>query len=290
MKVSEILHALSERIGYTGDLKDIVTNPALQIEAPADFVSGINSSLLTISEAKINGDIKKHFTGTALGSMDATIFDLMEEYQLADDVKGTIKGEASTYAKLKLFTKALSDLKDQHATAASGDKKKLVDQINDMNGQISALKTQMSNELAATENKWLSKFMDTSIASHFEKYDYAMENVPTNIQAMTARQLMEQKLNEKGGKLKYNDGKIALVSATDDALPFTVDNKPVEFNAFADSIVFDNKLAKVKGTPAPAPGGGLPPINNGGQPGKIVAPAAKGQIQTALADLRGGSQ
>ena len=290
MKVSEILHAQAERVGFDPEkLKELVSNPALQIEVPNEFVNAMNTGLLTVKEAKINGEIKKHFTGIALSSMDTTIAEMMDEYQLTDDVKGTIKGEESTYSKIKLFTKALADLKDQHASAAGGDKKKLVDQINDMNGQISALKTQMATELSATENKWLNKFMDTSITSHFEKYDYAMEHVPGNIQAMTARQLMEQKLAEKGGKIKYNDGKIALVSATDDALPFTIDNKPVEFNAFADSIVFDNKLAKVKGAPAPAPQGGLPLPNNGANPNKIIAPAAKGQIQSALADLRGGS-
>jgi hypothetical protein len=289
MKVSEILHAQAERVGFDPEkLKELVSNPALQIEVPNEFVNAMNTGLLTVKEAKINGEIKKHFTGIALSSMDTTIAEMMDEYQLTDDVKGTIKGEESTYSKIKLFTKALADLKDQHASAAGGDKKKLVDQINDMNGQISALKTQMATELSATENKWLNKFMDTSITSHFEKYDYAMEHVPGNIQAMTARQLMEQKLAEKGGKIKYNDGKIALVSATDDALPFTIDNKPVEFNAFADSIVFDNKLAKVKGAPATPPPN-TPPINNGANPNKIIAPAAKGQIQSALADLRGGS-
>lgn len=289
MKVSEIIHAQAERVGFDPEkLKEIVSNPALQIEVPNEFVNAMNTGLLTISEAKINGEIKKHFTGGALRSIDVTIEEMMDEYQLPDDVKGTIKSDPSSYSKLKLFTKALSDLKDQHASAAGGDKKKLVDQINDMNGQISALKTQMATELSATENKWLNKFMDTSITSHFEKYDYAMEHVPGNIQAMTARQLMEQKLAEKGGKVKYNDGKIALVSATDDALPFTIDNKPVEFNAFADSIVFDNKLAKVKGATVTPPPPGTPPVN-GGQPNKIIAPAAKGQIQSALADLRGGS-
>lgn len=290
MKVSEVIHALSERIGYTGDLKELVTNPALQVEVPADFTSGINTSLLTVSEAKINGEIKKHFTGGALRSIDVTIEEMMDEYQLPDDVKGTIKSDPSSYSKLKLFTKALAEKKDQDASAASGDKKKLVDQINDMNSQISSLKTQMTNELQATENKWLNKFIDTSIASHFEKYDYAMENTPASVQAKIARQLMDEYLAEKGGKVKYNDGKIALVSATDDALPFTIDNKPVEFNAFADSIVSEHKLIKVKGAPVIPPAGGNVPPTNGANPNKIIAPAAKGQLQSALADLRSGSQ
>jgi len=289
MNAGELISQLAERTGYHSDtLKDILANPALsQINLPDDFKTSVNNNLLTIKEAQINGEIKKHFTGVILGSADATINELMDEYQLPDDVKGTLKSEQSTYARIKLFSKALADLKDQHATAASGDKKKLVDQINELNGAITQLKDQMKNELTATENKWLSKFMDTSINGHFEKYDYAMENVPANIQAMTARQLLEQKLTEKGGKLKYIDGKIQLVSATDDALPFTVDNKPVEFQSFADSIVYDNKLARVKGAPIVAPPPPqTPPINQA----PPTAIATKKAISSSLADLRAGSQ
>lgn len=289
MNAGELISQLAERTGYASDtLKDMLSNPALsQINLPDDFKQSVNSNLLTIKEAQINGDIKKHFTGVILGSADATINELMDEYGLPDDVKGTLKGEQSTYARIKLFTKALADLKDQHASAASGDKKKLVDQINELNGALATLKDQMKNEITATENKWLTKFMDNTINGHFEKYDYAMENVPANIQAMTARQLFEQNLAEKGGKLKYVDGKIQLVSATDDALPFTIDNKPVDFTAFADSIIYDNKLARVKGVPTPAP---VPaPTGNAPAP-TTISVAAKNAIAKSLADLRAGSE
>lgn len=289
MNVSELLQELGNRSGYDTDkLKDIVTNPALMgLAIPDDFKSSINTGLLTIKEAQINPDVKKHFTGVVLGHADATINELMEEYQLADDVKGTLKTEQSTYARMKLFTKALADLKDQHNKASAGDKGALVNQINELNATVSTLKEAMKTELSNTELKWLNKFMDTSINSHFEKYDYAMEGVPSNIQAMTARQLFEQKLNEKGGKQKYIDGKIVLVSATDDALPFTIDNKQVEFNSFADSVVYENKLARVKGSTPPPPQGNPPPPNMPAN--KMVAPAAKAQTSQALADLRAGS-
>lgn len=286
MKVSEIIHSLAERIGYTGDLKEIVTNPSLQVDMPAEFTTGINNQLYTLAEAKINGDIKKHFTGTALGSMDATIVELMDEYGFSDDVKTTIKSEPSTYSKVKLFTKSLAEIKDQHAASASGDKKKLVDQINDLNSQVANMKTQMANEIKASDMAWMNKFLDNSISGHFAKYDYAMENVPADIQAMTARQLMEKELTAKGGKIKYNDGKIELVSATDDALPFTIDNKPVAFSDFADKTVFDNKLAKVRGTAPATPATPYP--SPGGQPSKIITPNAKSQIAAAIADLKAG--
>jgi hypothetical protein len=289
MNVSELLQELGNRSGYDTDkLKDIVTNPALMgLAIPDDFKSTINTGLLTIKEAQINPEIKKHFTGVVLGNADATLNELMDEYQFGDDIKTTLKSEQSTYARMKLFTKALADLKDQHSKASAGDKGALVNQINELNATVSTLKEVMKTELSNSEIKWLNKFMDTSINSHFEKYDYAMEGVPSNIQAMTARQLFDQKLNEKGGKQKYIDGKIVLVSATDDALPFTIDNKQVEFNSFADSVVYENKLARVKGSMPPPPQGNTPQPNMPAN--KILSPAAKAATSQALADLRAGS-
>ena len=289
MNVSELLQELGNRSGYDTDkLKDIVTNPALMgLAIPDDFKSTINTGLLTIKEAQINPEIKKHFTGVVLGNADATLNELMDEYQFGDDIKTTLKSEQSTYARMKLFTKALADLKDQHSKASAGDKGALVNQINELNATVITLKEVMKTELSNSEIKWLNKFMDTSINSHFEKYDYAMEGVPSNIQAMTARQLFDQKLNEKGGKQKYIDGKIVLVSATDDALPFTIDNKQVEFNSFADSVVYENKLARVKGSMPPPPQGNTPQPNMPAN--KILAPAAKAATSQALADLRAGS-
>ena len=289
MNVSELLQELGNRSGYDTDkLKDIVTNPALMgLAIPDDFKSTLNNGLLTIKEAQINPEIKKHFTCVVLGNADATLNELMDEYQFGDDIKTTLKSEQSTYARMKLFTKALADLKDQHSKASAGDKGALVNQINELNATVSTLKEVMKTELSNSEIKWLNKFMDTSINSHFEKYDYAMEGVPSNIQAMTARQLFDQKLNEKGGKQKYIDGKIVLVSATDDALPFTIDNKQVEFNSFADSVVYENKLARVKGSMPPPPQGNTPQPNMPAN--KILAPAAKAATSQALADLRAGS-
>jgi hypothetical protein len=135
MNVSELLQELGNRSGYDTDkLKDIVTNPALMgLAIPDDFKSTINTGLLTIKEAQINPEIKKHFTGVVLGNADATLNELMDEYQFGDDIKTTLKSEQSTYARMKLFTKALADLKDQHSKASAGDKGALVNQINELN-------------------------------------------------------------------------------------------------------------------------------------------------------------
>ena len=290
MTLSEFLQEMGNRSGYDTDkLKDIVTNPAIMgMAIPDDFKSTVSTGLLTVKEAQINPEIKKHFSGVLLGGADAIMKELMDDYQMPDDVRSTLMTEQSTYARIRLFTKALADLKDQHSKASAGDKGALVNQINELNATITTLKDTMKNDLSATEQKWLNKFMDTTINSHFGKYEYAMEGIPNDVSVMTARQIFEKNLAEKGGRLKFMDDKVMLVSATDDALPFTIDNKQVDFNSFADSVVYDNKLARVKGAPNPNPSPNPAPAPN--MPAnRMVAPAAKAATSQALADLRAGS-
>ncbi len=292
MNAGELINHIADRTGYdTTALKDILSNPELsKINLPDDFKPSLNN-LLTVKEAQINPDIKKHFTALALAGADTTLSGLMDEYQLPDDIRTALTTEQNTYARIKLFTKALADLKDQQVTATGGDKSKLVAQISELNASINALKESAKNEVSAMNQKWVGQLMASHINHHFKKYDYAMDGVPSDIQAMTARGLFEQKLKERGGKMKYNDENddIDLVSATDDALPFTIDNKEVKFGSFADSIVYENKMARVKGAPNPNPTP-LPAPTPLSPPNSNVAPAAKIQINSALEDLRKGSQ
>ena len=86
----------------------------------------------------------------------------------------------------------------------------------------------------------------------------------------------------------WKDGNVALVSVTDDSLPFTVDNKPVDFKTFADSVVGEAKMVKVRQpNPNPSPNPNPKPNPAFPTPTPVVAPAAKSQVSQALADLQG---
>ena len=286
MNAGELINALAERTGYMSDeLKTLLAEPALlQIVLPNDFNKAVNNNLLTIQEAKINGELKKHFAGVHLGSVDATINDLLDEYGMPDDVKSTVKADMSTFERIKLFTKSLASLKEEAAKAVGGDKAKLVDEINKLNSAINTLKDQSKAEVGKVNSDWQGKVSDMIVNGKFKGYDYAMDTIPSEVQASSARTLFESKLAEKGGRMKYQDGKMVLVSATDEALPFTIDNKPVVFEDFADQVVSEYKLIKVKGQQNPNPNPNPMP-NPNPQPQKVVAPAGKLAVSQALKDL-----
>lgn len=206
------------------------------------------------------------------------------EYGLPDDSRNVITGEANTFEKIKLLTKAVADVKEEAAKAVGGDKAKLVDEINKLNSAINTLKDQSKAEVGKVNSDWQGKVSDMIVNGKFKGYDYAMDTIPPEVQAESARTMFERKLAEKGGRMKYQDGKMVLVSATDEALPFTIDNKPVVFEDFADQVVSEYKLIKVKGQPNPNPNPNPMP-NPNPQPQKVVAPAGKLAVSQALKDL-----
>ena len=134
MNIGEFISQTAERIGYGSDtIKDLLSNPELsKINLPDDFKSAVNKNLLTVSEAKVNSEISQYFKGNALGSVDATIKELLDEYGLDDDSKKVITEEKSTYQRVKLFTKALAEAKEKAASAVGGEKAKLVEKITEL--------------------------------------------------------------------------------------------------------------------------------------------------------------
>lgn len=287
MNAGELINALAERTGYMSDeLKTLLAAPALtQITLPDDFKKVVNTNLMTIAEAKLNPEIKAHWRGTFLKTVDDKVAELLEEYGLPDDSRNVITGEANTFEKIKLLTKAVADVKEEAAKAVGGDKAKLVDEINKLNSAINTLKDQAKAEVGKVNSDWQGKVSDMIVNGKFKGYDYAMDTIPSEVQASSARTLFESKLAEKGGRMKYQDGKMVLVSATDEALPFTLDNKPVVFEDFADQVVSEYKLIKVKGQQQQQQQQTQQQQQQQQVVQKVVAPAGKLAVSQALKDL-----
>ena len=89
MTIAELLHQLAERVDFNASddvLKAIVTNPTLsQIQVPSELATDLNRKLMTESEAKINGNIKKHFTATALNGVDAKVKEILDEFAVVNE-------------------------------------------------------------------------------------------------------------------------------------------------------------------------------------------------------------
>lgn len=290
MTIAEFIQTVADRIGIDNSdeaLKQVVTNPALsQVAVPMSLVSMTQSKLMTEDEAKINPVVKKHFTATALNSVDAKIKDILDEFGFDDDTKQTILGEQSTYNRIPMLSRAIAEAKEKAISATGGEKKTLVDKINELQGLLNTEREARKQDVEKVNLHWKSQLTDKELNSMFSGYDYALD-LDKDVTISTARNLWEKKLREKGGKYLYTEEGIKLVNAEAPDLPFTIDNKTIDVRSFTDNVLADAKLLRVN-KPAATVSTTLP--MQAAQVGaKPAAPAAKSQTSKALADFKAGS-
>jgi hypothetical protein len=287
MTIAEALHQLAERVDFDSSdeaLKAIVSNPALsQIAIPDNFAQALNRSLMTESEAKINGNIKKHFTATALNGVDAKMREVLDEMGFDEESKGTIFAEQNSYNRIKLLATAISELKDKSVTAVGGEKKALLDKVTELQRLVNDEKSNAAKQIEAINQKWTSTLTDKEISSMFGNYDYALD-VDKEIAVQTARNVWERELKNKGGKYVYTEEGVKLVNAETPDLPFTIENKAVDIRTFTDAVLANNKLLKVAKPATTTNTTATAPAHS--TQGTSVA---KQSVSKALADFRAGS-
>jgi hypothetical protein len=290
MTLAEFIQELSERVQIDAadeQLKALVMNPALSnVQVPSSVAASVQQRLMTENEAKINPVVKKHFTGTALSTVDSKIKDLLDEFSFDDETKTSILTEQSTYNRIPMLAKAIADAKDRSISATGGEKKALVDKINELQNLLNAEKEGRKSDIYNVNSQWESKLTEKELYAMFSQYNYALD-LDKDITISTAKGLWEKKLKERGGKYIFSNDGLKLVNAEAPDLPFTIDNKTVDVKSFTENVLAEAKLLKVQGQ-APASPTNTPtptPVNVA----KQVAPAAKAATSKALADFRAGS-
>ena len=290
MTLAEFIQELSERVQIDAadeQLKALVMNPALSnVQVPSNVAASVQQRLMTENEAKINPVVKKHFTGTALSTVDSKIKDLLDEFGFDDETKSGILTEQSTYNRIPMLAKAIADAKDRSISATGGEKKTLIDKINELQNLLNAEKEGRKSDIFNVNSQWESKLTEKELYAMFSGYNYALD-LDKDVTISTAKGLWEKKLKERGGKYVFTNDGLKLVNAEAPDLPFTIDNKTVDVKSFTENVLAEAKLLKVQGqapaspaaTPTPAPV----------QVVKQSAPAAKAATSKALADFRAGS-
>ena len=265
--VGEFINAALIKAGVAPDnefLKKILTNAELTKETvPDELVSQFNSTLLTIDQAKTNYDLKNHFYGAALAPVNKELQNLATAFELSDEEIAEINGVKSTFERIPLLQNKLNAAIQKKAAASGGDKGKHAEEIVRLNAEIAAAKADKDNLTNQIKSEYENKILDMALNNFMNQYSYT-EAIPKDVAAMTARNIFDQTVTSKRAKYKLVNNELTLVNADDESLPFMQENQPVQFKAFVDKIVADNKLLKTAPpTPPPAPsargGGGNDP-------------------------------
>jgi hypothetical protein len=290
MTLAEFIQELSDRVQIDAadeQLKQLVMNPALSsVQIPSNIAASVSSKLMTENEAKTNFNIKKHFTGTALSTVDSKIKDLLDEFAFDDETKSNILTEQSTYNRIPMLAKAIADAKERSINATGGEKKALVDKIGELQNLLNAEKEARKSDIEKVNSQWQNQLTEKELYAMFSQYNYALD-LDKDVTISTAKGLWEKKLKEKGGKYTFTNDGLKLVNAEAPDLPFTIDNKTVDVKSFTENVLAEAKLLKVQGaTPTPVAN---TPTPTPAPVAKSVAPGAKSAISKALADFKAGS-
>lgn len=247
MKLSELLNNMLITAGVQSDdaeLKKILALPALNQDDIPPTWEGLSNNILTVETAKYNPQIKSHFYGAALNPVEKELQNLMDAYEFGDEDKVEIQNVKSTFAKIPLLKEKLDNIVAKKAVSTGSDSKKYADQIQQLNAEILKIKNEAKKQIEEIENNRIDQIQQLYFDNILGSYNYT-ENLPKDVALISAKTLTSNYLKEKGGKIKLVDGKLELVNANDEALPYMENNQPVSIKNITDKIVAENKLLMI---------------------------------------------
>lgn len=254
MKLSELLNNMLITAGVQSDdaeLKKILALPALNQDDIPPTWEGLSNNILTVETAKYNPQIKSHFYGAALNPVEKELQNLMDAYEFGDEDKVEIQNVKSTFAKIPLLKEKLDNIVAKKAVSTGSDSKKYADQIQQLNAEILKIKNEAKKQIEEIENNRIDQIQQLYFDNILGSYNYT-ENLPKDVALISAKTLTSNYLKEKGGKIKLVDGKLELVNANDEALPYMENNQPVSIKNITDKIVAENKLLMINNQSANA--------------------------------------
>lgn len=282
VKIGTLLNNLAAKAGYDTTLLAV---PADSFEIPDELVAALESKLFTEEAAKNNTVLKNHFFKQALDATDKKVASVLEEFGFGDDVKTEIEAIKSTYDRIPALAKKIKEL-NAKKDDGKGDKGELQAEINRLNQEKAALITAQEGEIFRLKSESQNQITDFLIKSSIQTANLATDQFGKDVMSDLAYNYLQKGLQAKGAKIKNDNGTLKLVQASDEALDYYENNKPVTFDQFKDGVLAQHKLIAVN-PPAPAPGTPPPP---GTPPARPANPSFQSKIDQALADFALGSQ
>jgi hypothetical protein len=241
MLLSELIENAAIRSGIQNTdpaLIALLGNPAISaIEVDDTIARSVSTNLMDINAAKANPLVKAHFTSTALSTVDQKLADLVSEYGLPEE----ILSEKSTYNKLDKVKEAIKGLKD--AAGKKADSPEAKQQIEALQAQLNSLKTEKEQAVNEVKQQWENERLNNAISNQFNAYQWN-DSIPSAVRETVVKSLLDQELQASKAKIKRAENGITLVNAEDETLPFYLENKPVSFKEFTDSLMAKHNLIK----------------------------------------------
>ncbi len=248
ISVAELFNKIASKAGIPADhqaMKDILSNAEIsKIMVPDTLSDELQAGLYNLesARAKLHPVIKAE----TLNLMDAEILSMASEFGIDEETAKEIKSSENTSKRIKALAGKIKDLEGKKAGADKGDKAEYTKQINDLKAQmadaIKAKDTEITQIKAQSENE-ITQF---ALRSKLASFAYALDNVPKDVNILTANQLLTQSLSADDAVVAYDKttGQMKLVKK-DGTDFYDKTNNKVDFNTYTERVLAQNKLLKV---------------------------------------------
>jgi hypothetical protein len=255
-------------------------------ELVAEIPDEVDQSLTTLmglTEAKNNIDIKKHFKAEALDPFNNKVGGWLKEYGADDDTIKSISEDPNTYNKIETAIKKIAELKSKGGENKS-DKAELERKINELSAALSKAATDAATDKANAVAQLVAQYDGEFTEMEINRI-LGSKPLPgqfgVDVETKIAREFLNKKLAEKNATIKKIDGKLKIVAKDDNKMLIFDNGKELDLDTLTDMALADNKFLKVSGN-----GGGQPPQptpNPQGSPKQSAAAAdALSELDIAL--------
>lgn len=210
-----------------------------------DLIKKFNTGVLTLESAKANTTLKSHFNAQTYNGIDALLTKLVEENNIDSLSLHDFQEEKSTPKKIEILTKALNKKAGQAKTPETAE------EIKTLHSQLLKLKSESELALKNKENEFENTLIEMQRSQYLATKDYA-NITDKEIGVKIANEYLNKGLTDKGAIIVRENGQLKLKNSKDPSMAYYENNKEVSYNEFADGVLAQNNLLKVKSQTTPA--------------------------------------
>lgn len=284
MKLGDFLNTLAQKVGAQNNpaLISLLSNSELaNRDLEDDFANLLNGGLMSLDAAKNNAQLRNHFYGLALNGVDSEILNMASELGFDETFTTQLKGDKDTYNKLRGLKDKIIELKNKASTEGNSTKSaEYQKQIEDLNKQLVALKDANQQNVTSLKTQHDAEITDLIIRANLMSKNYANKDLKPEVNAITAKALVDMELASKGAIAVRDGHSIVLKQKTNPELDYYENNVKVGYDDFVTKTLTNSKMLVVSGKPEPHK-------PQGPQPGAGLNTAAvQDAIAESLADLK----
>lgn len=248
MLIGEFLNTMAAKLGAQQNphlVSLLANNQLTQAEIHDDLANLLNTGLMSLDGAKNNSDVQNHFKPIILKGVDERLDAIAKQFGFETE----LAAEKSTYKRAEIIASKMQSLIDAEKNKNGQPSEK----ENQLNQQLQQLQSQLQTAIAAKdgeiaqlkqahESQLLSMLIDAELGDK----PYANDAIPRNVNVMTARNLVDAMLKEKGVIAINDNGTLRLKQAANPTLDYMDEGfKPVSYSSFADKVLADSKMLRV---------------------------------------------